>query len=74
MIPCPICHNSGRATLHLRSDGWVGCIQANQKWHFEISAQKEQADVVAWLAEKAEREIDTWDVIQIEQVGQGRLI
>lgn len=74
MILCLVCHNSGRATLYLRSDGWAGCIQASQNWHFEIVAQKEQDDVVVWLAEKAEREIDTWDVVQVEQEGQGRLL
>lgn len=45
MISCIHCHNSGRATLYLRADGWAGCMRVSAKLHIGICRQESQADV-----------------------------
>ena len=74
MMPCIHCQNSGRATLYLCAGGWAGCIRVRASLHIGISGQKEQDDVVAWLQGETGREIDTWDVVQVEQKGQAKLL
>jgi len=70
-IPCFHCHNSGRATLYLCADGWAGCIRISPKLHGKICKQDKPSDVIAWLEKEAERKIVEWDVVHVEQSGQG---
>jgi len=51
MMLCPICNRSGHPVLIWHDDGWQGCVQADEKWHFGIVKQNTQADVLQGLEE-----------------------